>query len=163
MLKKFIRAITILSVMVMLSVSFVFASSPLNTLHSFNATFTTSQETGPIIPSTPPNANASGHFDFDDQTHLLSFTITYNDLSDAPTMAHIHHGSLHENGPVAVMICSKSGTSILGSCPPANHGILAGQWLVPDDLVEELLNGHIYINFHTSLNPTGELRAQLQP
>lgn len=119
-----------------------------------------SQEPGPINPLTPEAAGGEGLFIYDKSSHILHYKINFYGLSGAPTMAHFHLGPKHSNGPVIQMICGE-GMSML--CPKQNSGVVEGSWKVPDEDVKSLLSGGIFVNFHTQLNPAGEIRGQLAP
>lgn len=92
------------------------------------------------------------------------------------TQAHIHFGQFAVNGGISVFLCSNltdpppgtpacpnsgtvSGTltaaSVIG---PAGQGIAAGEF---EELVEAIDAGIAYVNVHTTMFPTGEIRGQL--
>lgn len=131
------------------------ASSPIPISTPLNP----SQEVGPISPSTPQKANGEGVFVYDKTTHILAYQIHFSNLSGAPTMAHFHFGPAHENGPVIQMIC---GAAMSVPCPGNNSGNVQGTWSVPEQYIQPLLLGKVFVNFHTTLNPAGEIRGQLQ-
>ncbi|MEW5303699.1 MAG: hypothetical protein WDW36_006367 [Sanguina aurantia] len=88
------------------------------------------------------------------------------------TVAHIHNGNATVNGPVVLVLYSKpimSGTFTFGttfnasSLNPVALGLPKGT--KPAEVyavfVEKLGTSQLYGNFHTSLHPDGELRAQI--
>lgn len=116
------------------------------------------QEVGPIHLGTPANAGGQATFNYDKTTHILSYSIRFANLSGAPTMAHFHLGPKGSAGPVIQMIC---GGGMAATCPAQNSGQVAGTWQVPDQYVQPLLSGGVFVNFHTDLNPAGEIRGQI--
>jgi Cu/Zn superoxide dismutase len=71
-------------------------------------------------------------------------------LSSEITGAHLHRGSIDENGPVIVD---------LGEYLDGNR--ISGRLEVEADVLNEIFLGNVYINVHTSDNPGGEIRGQL--
>lgn len=121
------------------------------------------QEASETSASTPATATGSGTFLFNPTTDVLSYGIAYAGLSSAPTMAHFHFGAPTTNGPIVQTLCGMPGPLLNGPCPTSPSGFLTGAWKVPADQVSALLQGHLYVNFHTKLNPNGEIRGQLLP
>jgi hypothetical protein len=68
------------------------------------------------------------------------------------TMAHIHNGARGSNGPPIITLI-KDGTDFT---VPENTKLTAEQ-------IELYKNGDLYVNVHSTANPAGELRAQLEP
>jgi CHRD domain len=84
------------------------------------------------------------------QTNELSYTVTYANLSGAPTAGHFHGpASKGENAGVAVPISGDLASPITGSVT-----LTAPQ-------VTELMAGKWYVNLHTAANPDGEIRGQV--
>ncbi len=71
---------------------------------------------------------------------------------------HFHVGSPGINGAVVRVIAEA------GAAP---SGIVSGVWRSTDAqpltpaLIESLLTGRVYVNFHTNANPAGEIRGQV--
>ncbi|MEM7249112.1 MAG: spondin domain-containing protein [Acidobacteriota bacterium] len=86
------------------------------------------------------------------------------------TMAHLHLGPAGENGPVVVNLLDESVGSLRGNrfrrilSSAIQTGDLTGplQGQPLDALMQEILDGNVYINIHTRANPSGELRGQLR-
>src|SRR5262245_16355535 len=86
--------------------------------------------------------------------HTLTYSVTFQNLSGPPIAAHVHEAAPGVPGPVRVPLnVSGAGTS----------GTIAGTSIVAltDDQVIAFLEGGLYVNFHTALNPSGELRGQI--
>ena len=83
---------------------------------------------------------------------------------DGVTMAHIHMGSPHENGPVVAFLLLRDEPS---QSRISVHGTLTAEDVVGPleadfaGLVERLRAGRLYINVHTEAHPSGEIRGQL--
>ncbi len=91
-------------------------------------------------------------FAIDRATMTLSWTVTYKDLTSQATAAHVH-------GPQRV------GTNAGVQVDLAPNGMtlpLKGSAVLTDAQLEYLLSGRMYVNVHTTKNPTGELRGQIQ-
>jgi hypothetical protein len=126
-------------------------------------------------------ATGTGTFSFDPKTHTLTYTISYSGLSGAPLMAHFHYAAASQEGPIVQTICGMppKNSAALGfsakqldgeSCPTGTSGTITGSYklqgnpelkMTEAQEVEALMNGDLYINFHTCLNEQGEIRGQL--
>ncbi|WP_303311454.1 CHRD domain-containing protein [Hymenobacter sp. BT730] len=116
-----------------------------------NATPTTSnlqaaingQQEVPAVTS-PGSGNFTGTYD--KNTHKLTYNVTYQGIT--PSAGHIHAAAPGANGPVVVPFSSIAspitGTATLSEADAA-----------------ELMAGHFYVNFHTSDNPSGEIRGNI--
>lgn len=128
------------------------------------ATLTVAQEIPLPAMATPPTARGAAVLLFDPATNTLNFTLAYAGLSGAAVAAHFHNGAVGAAGPVVQTICGPQNQNpLLGACPAPNSGFLTGTWVVPANLVQTLLNGGLYLNVHTQLNPAGEIRGQINP
>lgn len=112
-----------------------------------------------VQETAPNNSKAWGTADvsYDKVSHVLSYTIKWNDLTGDPTGAHIH------------------GTAPRGTNAPVKHdfanlitktpsGTFTNSVVVDGTSINEtdLLNGLYYFNFHTLANPGGEIRGQIE-
>ncbi|AIZ63895.1 hypothetical protein PK28_09735 [Hymenobacter sp. DG25B] len=90
----------------------------------------------------------SGNFTgtYDKMSRVLTYTVTYQGFT--PSAGHIHAAAPGSNGPVVVPFSSVTspitGTATLSEADAA-----------------ELLKGNFYVNFHTSANPSGEIRGNI--
>jgi hypothetical protein len=117
---------------------------------------------------------ASGRFRavIDEDSGLITFTLSYRDLTAPPNVAHIHFGERHTAGGVMVFLCGGGGqpacppspAEISGSITAANvlgpaaQGITAGEF---EKVLAAIRSGAAYANVHTSPFPAGEIRGQL--
>jgi len=104
----------------------------------------------------------------------IDFTLTYQNLSLAPMVAHIHFGQERVAGGVMVFFCGGGGQpacpsttsgTLTGSITAANVVGLAAQGIKPNDLasvMRAIRVGASYANMHTMNFPGGEIRGQIQ-
>jgi hypothetical protein len=90
----------------------------------------------------------------DETTSTLSFVVSVHDLSGTPIAGHLHRGQPGVAGPVVV------GLSPLPASPTS---MVSGSVALPNDALADLFNENLYINYHTSTNPNGEIRGQVRP
>lgn len=122
----------------------------------FTARLDGSQQNPPVsVPAT-----GTGSFTLSSDLSPLSWTISYQGLSGSLTAGgHFHVADSGRNGPVVKNIALSGG--------PASNTI-SGVWTSTDitqpltmALVESLLTGRSYVNFHTATNPGGQIRGQV--
>ena len=113
----------------------------------------------------------------DRANQTIDYVLSYDALEGTVTQSHIHFGAASQSGGIATFLCSNLGNGPAGTqaCPPApatisgtltpasvlgpaGQGITAGQF---DELVAAIKAQSTYVNVHTSLYPTGEIRSQL--
>ena len=106
---------------------------------------------------TPPNTTkGKGHgtASYDDQTHTLSYKITYSGLTGDATAAHFH-------GPAD----AKTNAGVVVPVPmPASGGMMSplkGEATLTDAQAADLAAGKWYFNIHTAANKGGEIRGQV--
>ena len=86
---------------------------------------------------------------------FVDFTVSAAGLSGTVTGAHIHTGAVGMTGPVAV--------DLMGGATVNSDGtfLTSGSLPVTAGLVAAMRAGNTYVNLHTDLNPSGELRGQI--
>jgi hypothetical protein len=90
--------------------------------------------------------------------NVLSFVLTYRGMTSSITAAHIH-------GPSA----STNTAGILFDLSPyhrgaySTQGVFNGSVALTPAEIGALINGDLYMNLHTAVNPSGEIRGQLAP
>ena len=108
----------------------------------------------------------------------LEWELSYRGLEGDALQSHIHFGQAGVNGGVAVFLCTNLGNGPAGTqaCPlragtvrgtataasvlgPGGQGIAAGEW---DELVKAMRAGVTYVNVHSTVWPSGEIRGQLR-
>jgi len=144
------------------------------------ATMSGYQETPAAISST---GSAQFTADVSQDGQSISWQLTYGGLEGDVTQSHIHFGQRGitggisvflctnlGNGPAGTQTCPQSGT-ISGTITPADvspnipatagaraQGIGTGEYA---ELVRAIAAGKTYANLHTTIWPSGEIRAQL--
>jgi hypothetical protein len=87
---------------------------------------------------------------------------------DTPTVvaAHIHCAPVGQNGPVGVTLYAGPPVDVEGklvsgviTAPDTGNGC---GWATVEDVVNAILSGGAYVNVHTTLHPSGEMRGQLE-
>ena len=127
------------------------------------------------INETPSiNTNGTATLKLDVTNDKLTFELTYQNLSLAPQVAHIHFGQARVIGGVMVFFCGGGGKP---ACPSTTSGTITGtvdasgvvgptgQGIQPGDfaaVVRAIRAGASYANMHTSNFPSGEIRGQIQ-
>ncbi len=129
---------------------------------------------------TPLTISTAGTGDFRAKVRdsRIEYRLSYRDLEGDVLQSHIHLGAEATTGGISVFLCSNLGNGPAGTqaCPGPHSGTITGT-IVPADVIGptgqgikpgeygELLRairaGATYANVHSSLYPSGEIRAQL--
>lgn len=100
-----------------------------------------------------------------DSLAVMRFALSVSNI-DAVTAAHIHAGGSNEAGPVMVFLYSGPTTSNSFTGVLANAEISrSSTFMQPfnlDSVLTRMRNGTAYVNVHTTANPAGEIRGQIQ-
>ena len=103
---------------------------------------------------TPPNAapgQATAWVILSPDGSTLLYRATFAELTGPVTGSHFHTGAPGVGGPVVHPFTATSNT-------------VTGTWSSPaDSILRDLFQGDVYMNFHTSAHPGGEIRGQLMP
>ena len=109
----------------------------------------------------------------------FDWELSYADLVGDITQAHLHFAQKGVNGGIVVFLCTNLGNGPAGTqpCPPssasiggsiaaadvtgnaATQGINAGEL---EEVAAAIRNGAVYVNVHSTIFPSGEVRAQLK-
>ena len=120
----------------------------------FSVSLDGSKETPPVTTT----ARSSGYAILNGQRSDLLYRFTYQGLSGTLTAGgHFHTGQSGKSGPVVKGIAlsgDPASASVNGDWSSA-----AGTQPMTPALVDSLLAGKIYANFHTATNPSGEIRG----
>ena len=111
-------------------------------------------EESPPPTGVPAGAGGTATWVFDDETSTLSYTLSVQNLSGAPTFGHLHAGQPNVAGPIVV------GLPVIPGSPTAT---VSGSIVLTNEAVLDLFNENLYVNLHTALNQGGEVRGQIRP
>lgn len=107
-----------------------------------------------VLPVVTPGFG-DGVVDYDSDTNMLSWTITYSGLIGSPTVSHFHGAAPPGvNAGVQVDIAVLSG----GIASP-----MIGSTVITELQEADLLAGLWYVNIHSTFRPGGEIRGQVVP
>jgi hypothetical protein len=121
------------------------------------------------FPAPPkPNTAAAGTATFTVNASSIDYVFTFNNLSGPPTAMHIHPGAAGTANPPVVPppspLPTTTAATVTGTWQAAD--IKAGGGIAAGDLnglVAAMKNGTAYANIHTTNNPNGEIRGQINP
>lgn len=122
----------------------------------------TTQATGDFLAAARDTATVGGK---KDSLAVLRYAVTVVNIN-AATAAHIHAGGENVAGPVIVSLFSgpTTGNGFTGQI--AQGEISRSSTFNPpfnfDSLLIRMRNGTAYVNVHTTANPGGEIRGQIQ-
>ncbi len=114
--------------------------------------------TGPAEKPNPVSTPGSGFTYGSLVDNVYSFVLTYRGMTSAVTQAHIHGPSASTNtaGILFDLFSSHRG-------PYSTQGVFNGSVVLTPGQIGALVNGDLYMNLHTGVNPSGEIRGQLAP
>ncbi|HDR8939024.1 CHRD domain-containing protein [Burkholderia vietnamiensis] len=105
------------------------------------------------VPPTATKGAGAVDATYDTSSHLLRWTVTYENLTGPATAAHFHGPApVGQNAGVQVPIPKDELASPI-----------KGSKELTDAQVAELTSGKWYFNVHTKAHPAGEIRGQVMP
>ena len=109
------------------------------------------------VPANSSTASGTADVKYDKDSHMLTYTVNYDGLTDKPTMAHIH-GTAAKGANAGVQ------KDLSGVLVKESKGSFTDSVKVDGSKIKEdsLLSGFYYINIHTPKNPGGEIRGQIE-
>jgi hypothetical protein len=125
----------------LLGVLLAAGTAPAETL--FAATLDASQN----VPPTGSGGTGTAVLILNDAATEVAYTVTYDGLEGVEIGAHFHRAPPGENG------------SILHSLPLGTPKL--GVWEVTAHDVADLMAGMVYVNIHTDMYPSGEIRGDI--
>lgn len=120
------------------------------TMYTIPVTITEAAALSTCNPNPPPaNGGGSATVMYDDVTNMLSWNITFSNLSGAPLAAHFH-------GPASPSADAGIQVTIADLTSPS-----VGSMAISEPQEAQLLDGNWYINYHTGMCGGGEIRGQV--
>ncbi len=107
------------------------------------------------FPTSTINSSGTGNAIavLDKISNNLYLTGSYSNLSSGINNAHIHRGAAGVSGLVSINLQFVAGTTA---------GTITGSAInIRASLKDSIINGNSYVNIHTTINSTGEIRGQL--
>ncbi len=148
---------------VTLALALPVCASAATVTHSFNL------NGGQEVPPTGSPAAGSAQITIDDIADSISFAVVAFNLLGSPMAAHIHFAPAGVLGPVVfdlAAVADSAGPIIIGSFVVPSSLAFAGVGKALPVGLGALINAapwEYYVNIHTTLFPTGELRGQFAP
>lgn len=106
------------------------------------------------VPTTPSTATGTGDVSYNKNTKMLSYFVTYKNLSGNPAAGHIHGSAARgANAPVLFPFAN------LAASP---SGAVSGSAVLTAAQEADLLAGKFYFNLHTPTYGGGEIRGQIE-
>jgi hypothetical protein len=105
------------------------------------------------VPAKMVAGTGNGTVVYNKNTKLLSYSVTYSNLTNL-TAGHIH-GSAPRGVNASVLIP-------FSGLPASTSGTINGSAVITAAQETALLNGLFYFNLHTTANPGGEIRGQIE-
>lgn len=137
----------ILAVALLVS-SFLFASCEKEEMNANEVAFTATLSGSEEVPAFNTMASGTLNGIFNTDTKILSFTVTYTGMT--PVAWHLHKAARGSNGPVVFDL----GSTFTSPYMWQTTALTAEQ-------EADLMAGMYYINIHSALSPSGEIRGQL--
>ena len=135
----------------------LFGASGANALsYTFLALLDGAQETPPVV--TLGTGTVTGTYD--DVTNALTWSGSFSNLTGTTTDAHFHGPAAIGVGPAGVQVPMTAGS---GDVFPigVTSGAVSGSATLTAAQETMFLSGLLYINFHSTFRPGGEIRGQV--
>lgn len=123
-------------------------NAPKNT-YTISGTANGAQEVPDV--NTPATGTVAGTYN--NESKMLDYTVTWNNLSTVPTGMHFHGPA--DTGTTADVMIPITGFA------QTTTGTYSGMATLTASQDSALLAGKMYYNAHTTTNPGGEIRAQV--
>jgi len=104
-------------------------------------------------------------YELDTLNNVLSFWLSWSNLTTATIEGHIHRGFVNESGPIVFPFLPPT-EGVNGTITElqviANHGFVQAEWKIMSlEVMQRLLAGGYYFNVHSQMFPLGEIREQI--
>lgn len=145
-----LRVVTILSILLASPIADAAVINLASNLDSFNE-----------VPSISlPGAKGDAAIVLDTSTGEFGWVISFEGLTGPAVSAHFHEAMKGSTGSIVLNLDTDSGVVLSGI--GQSEGVFAGGTILDPTQISNVLDGLWYINIHTAVNPTGEIRGQVQ-
>lgn len=121
---------------------------PSQKIQIFEASLSPSQE----VPPAASTATGAAEVQFNENTSMLTWKVTYNGLTGPATGGHVHGPApVGSNAPVVVPFSGN-----------LNAQPISGERAITPAQFSDLAAGLYYVNIHSARFPGGEIRGQLR-
>jgi CHRD domain len=103
----------------------------------------------PAPTGTSPTTGGTASVELSEEL-TIEYDLTTTDLTGAALVAHIHAGAVGVPGDIVFPLTKVSDTQFTGETEP-----------LTSDQLTTLFSGGYYLNVHTTTNPAGEIRGQI--
>jgi hypothetical protein len=142
---------------VLILVLFVFACDEDN-----DANFSASLNGASEVPAVTTGATGTATFSLDEEEDVIQFTLNVTNISNV-TAAHIHSGAAGVNGDIVAFLFSGPQTgTVNGQLSAGTIRSQDVQGISFSQLSTLMRTGQAYVNVHTTQNPAGEIRGQIE-
>lgn len=121
---------------------------PSQKMQIFEATLSPSQE----VPPSDSAGTGAAEVQFNENTNMLTWKVTYSGLTGPASAAHIH-------GPAAM---GQNAGVVIPFTGDMNAQPMQGEKAITPAQYADLAAGLYYVNIHTARFPGGEIRGQLR-
>ncbi len=120
----------------------------------------TQEVPSPTLPGAgAPEPLGMGNVTYDTDTNLLSWTISYENLTGGVVSPGAHfHGPAAPGATAGIKVFISDGDP-----PDPATGVFTGSATIDEADEPDLLGGLWYVNLHTAMNQSGEIRGQVVP
>lgn len=115
------------------------------------------------MPAVVTTATGTANVFIDGGQSTLDVTVTHTGFVNTVTMAHIHVGAVGSNGAVIFGLAAAAFNSPLNVTRTTADLMTGGVITNMATAINALVSGQTYVNIHTNVNATGEIRGQLSP
>lgn len=121
---------------------------PSQKMQIFEATLSSAQE----VPAAASAGSGQAEVQFNENTNMLTWKVTYSGLTGSASAAHIH-------GPAAA---GQNAGVVIPFTGDMNAQPMMGEKAITSAQYADLAAGLYYVNIHTARFPGGEIRGQLR-
>jgi CHRD domain len=114
------------------------------------------------VPPVNTSATGTARFNLDEESNTLQFTLNVSNISNV-VAAHIHTGAVGVNGGIVVFLFGGPQTgTVNGQLSAGTIRSTDVLGITFDQLITNMRTGQAYVNVHTTQNPAGEMRGQVE-